>query len=156
MKPCYRQNKHDSIGHEFWTQNGLVFFDNRGPGHDGTITSHRTQAVVTDVPVNENAMIPFVGLMDKAGNLIRKIDMPFYCNHYHANPDNTLLVGDDVDDLVLINIAGEKATLETLANHRTSWHTQSSHCHPTWDWDGSRILYASDHGGRVQLYLMEL
>ena len=26
----------------------------------------------------------------------------------------------------------------------------------TWDWDGSRILYASDHGGRIQMYLIEL
>ncbi len=155
-KPCFRQDENDSIGHEFWTQDGLIFFDNRGPGHDGTITSHRTQAVVTEVQVNENTMIPFVGLMDKAGNLVRRIDMPFYCNHYHANPDNTVLVGDDVDDLVLIDISGEQATLETLVHHKTSWHTQSSHCHPTWDWDGSRILYASDHGGRVQLYLMEL
>lgn len=155
-KPCFRQDENDSIGHEFWTQDSLIFFDNRGPGHDGTITSHRTQAVVTDIQVNENAMIPFVGLIDKDGNLVRRIDMPFYCNHYHANPDNTLLVGDDVDDLVLIDISGEEASIETLANHKTSWHTQSSHCHPTWDWDGSRILYASDHGGRVQLYLMEL
>lgn len=154
--PCFRQDEEDSIGHEFWTQNGLLFFDNRGPGHDGTITSHRTQAVVTDIAVNENTMVPFVGLMDKKGNLVRKIDMPFYCNHYHANPDNSLLVGDDVDDLVLVDISGEEATLEVLANHKTSWHTQSSHCHPTWDWDGSRILYASDHGGRIQLYLIEL
>jgi len=156
VSPCFRQAEHDSIGHEFWTQDGLVFFDNRGPGHDGTITSHRTQAVVTEVPVNENAMIPFVGLVDKRGNLVRRIEMPYYCNHYHANPDNTLLVGDDVDDLVLIDISGDVARLQTLCNHKTSWHTQSSHCHPTWSWDGSRILYASDHGGRVQLYLIEL
>lgn len=154
--PCFRQQEEDSIGHEFWTQDGYMFFDNRGPGHDGTITSDRTQAVVTNVEVNENAMVPFVGLMDKKGNLIKRIDMPFYCNHYHANPDNTVLVGDDVDDLVLIDISGEEATLTTLANHKTSWFTQSSHCHPTWDWDGSRILYASDHGGRIQLYLIEL
>lgn len=155
-RPCFRQDEQDAIGHEFWTQDGYVFFDDRGPGHDGTITSHRTQAVVTDVAVNENTMIPFVGLMDRSGGLVRRIDMPFYCNHYHANPDNTVLVGDDVDDLVLIDIAGEEATLQTLANHKTSWHTQASHCHPTWSWDGSRILYASDHGGRVQLYLIEL
>ena len=154
--PCFRQTEEDSIGHEFWTQDGYIFIDDRGPGHDGTITSDRTQAVVTDVHVNENAMIPFVGLMDRKGNLVKRIDMPFYCNHYHANPDNSVLVGDDVDQLVLIDISGEKATLEPLASHGTSWHTQSSHCHPTWDWDGSRILYASDKGGRVQLYLLEL
>jgi oligogalacturonide lyase len=156
VRPCFRQAEQDSIGHEFWTQDGNLFFDNRGPGHDGTITSHRTQAVVTDVAVNENTMTPFVGLVDPQGNLVRRLDMPFYCNHYHANPDNTLLVGDDVDNLVLIDIAGQQATQQVLATHKTSWHTQSSHCHPTWDWDGSRILYASDHGGRVQLYLLEL
>lgn len=156
VKPCFRQDEQDSIGHEFWTQDGYIFFDNRGPGHDGTITSDRTQAVVTDVPVNANVMTPFVGLMDRDGKLVKKIDMPFYCNHYHANPDNSVLVGDDVDDLVLIDISGDEAKLEVLANHKTSWHTQSSHCHPTWDWDGSRILYASDHGGRVQIYLMDM
>lgn len=81
--------------------------------------------------------------------------MPYYCNHYHANPDNTILVGDDVDDLVLIDISADEARLEVLCHHKTSWHTQSGHCHPTWSWDGSRILYASDVGGRVNLYLVE-
>ena len=81
--------------------------------------------------------------------------MPFYCNHYHANPGNTVLVGDDVDDLVLIDISGQAATLQTLCSHGTSWRTQSSHCHPTWSWDGAQILYASDRGGKVNLYLVE-
>ena len=152
-KPCFRQDEQDSIGHEFWTQDGYIFFDDRGPGHDGTITSSRTQAVAKDVHVNENTMIPFVGLCDRQGNTVRKLDMPFYCNHYHANPDNSILVGDDVDDLVLIDISGEKAELKPLCYHGTSWHTQSSHCHPTWSWDGSRILYASDKGGKVNLYM---
>lgn len=154
--PCFRQQEQDSIGHEFWTQDGYIFFDDRGPGHDGTITSDRTQAVVTDVEVNQNAMVPFVGLADRYGNIVKRIDMPYYCNHYHANPDNTILVGDDVADLVLIDIAGKEAKLEVLCNHKTSWHTQSAHCHPTWSWDGSRILYASDYGGKVNLYLAEL
>ncbi len=153
--PCYRQDEQDAIGHEFWTQDGYIFFDDRGPGHDGTITSDRTQAVATETAVNENALIPFVGLADRRGQLVRRMDMPYYCNHYHANPDNTVLVGDDVDDLVLIDISGAEAHLEVLCTHHTSWHTQSSHCHPTWSWDGSRILYASDAGGRVNLYLVE-
>lgn len=154
VRPCFRQDEQDSIGHEFWTQDGYLFFDNRGPGHDGTITSSRTQAVATEVPVNQNAMIPFVGLADRFGNVVKRIDMPFYCNHYHANPDNSLLVGDDVDDLVLIDITREPATLKTLCNHKTSWHTQTAHCHPTWSWNGDRILYASDFGGKVNLYLI--
>jgi oligogalacturonide lyase len=67
-----------------------------------------------------------------------------------------LLVGDDADYLVLIDISGEEASLEVLCEHGTSWHTQASHCHPTWSWDGKRILYASDRGGQVNLYLIEL
>jgi oligogalacturonide lyase len=154
--PIFRQNEKDSIGHEFWTQEGLIFFDNRGPGHDGTITSDRTQAVATDVEVKaQSDFIPFVGLVDKYGKILRKIEMPYYCNHYHANPDQTLLVGDDVDELVLIDISGDTATLEVLCNHKTSWHTQSSHCHPTWSWDGRQILYTSDFGGKNQIYLIE-
>ena len=153
--PCFRQDEQDSVGHEFWTREGYLFFDNRGPGHDGTITSDRTQAVATNVQVNQNAMIPFVGLADRQGNVVKKIDMPFYCNHYHANPGNTLLVGDDVDNLVLIDLVGKEAKLRVLCNHKTSWHTQSAHCHPTWSWDGKQILYASDHGGKVNLYLVK-
>ena len=153
-RPCFRQQEQDSIGHEFWTQDGYIFFDNRGPDHDGTITSDRTQAVATHVAVKESTMIPFVGLADRHGNLVRRIDMPYYCNHYHANPNNTILVGDDLDDLMLIDISSDIAKLEVLCTHKTSWHTQSSHCHPTWSWDGSRILYASDDGGRVNLYLL--
>jgi len=154
VRPCYPQKEEDAIGHEFWTQDGYIFFDDRGPGHDGTITSSRTQAVVKEVQVNQNVMTPFVGLADRTGKLVRKIDMPFYCNHYHANPDNTLLVGDDVDDLVLIDISGQEARLQLLCTHKTSWHTQSAHCHPTWSWDGSCILYASDFGGRINLYMV--
>jgi oligogalacturonide lyase len=100
-------------------------------------------------------MIPYVGLADRNGNVLRRIDMPYYCNHYHANPDSTILVGDDVDDLVLIDISGKEPKLELLCNHKTSWHTSTAHCHPTWSWDGSRILYASDHGGRINLYVVE-
>jgi oligogalacturonide lyase len=154
-RPCFRQGEHDSVGHEFWTQDGYIFFDDRGPGHDGTITSDRTQAVATHVAVKQSQMIPFVGLVDRHGHLVKRIDMPYYCNHYHGNADNTLLVGDDVDELVLIDISGQEAKLEVLCNHKTSWHTQFSHCHPTWSWDGSRILYASDYGGRVNLYMIE-
>ncbi|MBN1659897.1 MAG: PD40 domain-containing protein [Anaerolineae bacterium] len=162
--PCFRQAEQDSVGHEFWTRDGYIFFDNRGPGHDGTITSDRTQAVAREVAVKESTrhgaaarggMIPFVGLADRTGRVVRRIDMPYYCNHYHADPQNHWLVGDDVDDLVLIDISGQEAALRVLCGHGTSWHTQSSHCHPTWSWDGSRILFASDRGGHVNLYLVE-
>ena len=153
--PCFRQDEDDSVGHEFWTRDGLIFFDNRMAGHDGTITVSRTQAVASD-HAGKPGQVPYVGLANKQGEVIRRIDMPFYCNHYHANNDNTLLVGDEVDDLVLIDLTTPKAELTTLCNHGTSWNWQRVHCHPTWSWNSDKILYTSDRGGHGNLYLLEM
>ncbi|TCL58319.1 oligogalacturonide lyase [Hydrogenispora ethanolica] len=153
VKPCFRQGADDCVGHEFWTRDGLIFFDNRRKGHDGTITSDRTQATTADP---EDGQTPYIGLADKNGEVIRTIDMPFYCNHYHANNDNTLLVGDEVEDLVLIEIGGQEASLRTLCTHKTSWYTQRVHCHPTFSWDSQKILFTSDRDGKANLYLADL
>jgi oligogalacturonide lyase len=155
VKPCFRQKEDDCVGHEFWTRDGLIFFDNRGAGHDGTITSAKTQATTVEV---KGGVIPYIGLADKTGQMIRKIDLPYYCNHYHANNDNTLLVGDTAEDVVLINIgAGEpQPSIQTLCTHQTSWYTSIRHCHPTFSWNGERILYQSDYSGNQHLYLVDL
>ncbi len=153
VKPCFRQDEDDCVGHEFWTRDGLIFFDNRRKGHDGTITSSKTQATTADP---DHSQIPYIGLADKNGEVIRTIDMPFYCNHYHANNDNTLLVGDEVEDLVLITIGGEQAALQTLCTHKTSWYTQQVHCHPTFSWDSRKILFTSDRDGKGNLYLFDM
>lgn len=155
-KPCYIQGQHDSVGHEFWTRDGLVFFDNRGRGHDGTITSDRGQAVTMSPDGPDD--IPLVGFVDKSCNLLRTIELPYYCNHYHANKDNTKLVADAVDDLVIIDISGDKPSLDVLCEHNTSWRWQQVHCHPTWSWSNNAILYASDRDreGEPQLYLVKM
>jgi oligogalacturonide lyase len=150
--PCFRQEEDDSIGHEFWTRDGLVFFDNRRAGHDGTITSDKTQ--IFKPPVDKK-QIPYVGFSDKRGNILRTVEMPFYCNHYHANNDNSILVGDDVEELQLISIAGDKPRMQSLCFHGTSWYGQSTHCHPTFDWDGRFVLYTSDFGGKHNLYMID-
>lgn len=152
--PCFRQEEDDSVGHEFWTRDGYIFFDNRRRGHDGTITSDKTQAVTKDAPDCEQ--IPFIGLADKRGVMIKKIDLPYYCNHYHANTDNTLLVGDDVENIVLADISGDKPEITVLCHHGTSWRYQITHCHPTFSWDSQRILFTSDCEGRCNLYLVDL
>lgn len=152
--PCCRQEQDDSIGHEFWTRDGLIFFDNRRKGHDGTITSDRTQATVEHTEPDES-QTPYIGLADEKGEVLKTIPMPYYCNHYHADNDNTLLVGDQVDDLVLIDLRNEQTKLHTLCNHQTSWYTQHTHCHPTFSWNSEKILYTSDKGGACNLYLIE-
>lgn len=154
VEPVYRQGEDDSIGHEFWTNDGKIFFDNRRKGHDGTITVHKTQATI-EAPI-ETKQVPFVGFADENGQLIRKIDLPFYCNHYHSNKENTLLVGDEVDDLVLIDISGETATIQTLCTHNTSWNTHQTHCHPTFSWSNDKVLFTSDREGVCNIYLVEL
>ncbi|GHV81817.1 oligogalacturonate lyase [Spirochaetia bacterium] len=152
VHPCFRQEADDSVGHEFWTRDNMVFFDNRRAGCDGTITSGKTQVYK---PPEDIKQTPYIGFADKRGNLIRRADLPFYCNHYHANNDNSLLVGDDVEDLVLINIAKGPARLKTLCFHGTSWNGQSAHCHPCFDWEGRFILWLSDFGGKRNLYLID-
>ena len=153
VTPCFRQGADDCVGHEFWTRDGKIFFDNRRKGHDGTITSSKTQ-LIQHSPDPEQ--MPYIGLADKNGETLATIDMPFYCNHYHANNDNTLLVGDEVEDLVLIHLDGGQARIETLCTHQTSWYTQQTHCHPTFSWDSKKILFTSDRDGTCQLYLVHL
>ncbi len=71
--------------------------------------------------------------------------MPFYCNHYYANADLSLFVGDAVKDIVLISVDENGGTkLTTLARHNTTWKYQRSHCHPNFSWDGKKILYSAD------------
>ncbi|MCR8632165.1 oligogalacturonate lyase family protein [Paenibacillus radicis (ex Xue et al. 2023)] len=155
VTPCFRQGEDDCVGHEFWTRDGMIFFDNRKKGHDGTITSDRTQATVHAEP--EQNQVPYVGLANKKGEVIRTIELPYYCNHYHANNDNSLLVGDDVDDLVLIRLDEEKPAPVPLCTHKTSWYNNRRHAHPTFSWTGRQILFASDRENRNNnLYLIDL
>lgn len=156
VRPCYRQGARDSVGHEFWTRDGLVFFDNRGEGHDGSITVNKTQATVMEKGGEDT--IPTVGFVDKHGKIVRELELPYYCNHYHANADNTLLVGDAVNDIVLIDISKDKLNIEILCEHNTSWLSHNTHCHPTWSWSNDKILFASDRDrqGCAQLYLIDM
>lgn len=156
VKPCYGQFEDDSVGHEFWTEDGLVFFENRGKGHDGTITSDKTQAI--SATTEDFGSSSWIGFADKDCNIVKKMDMPFYCNHYHANTGHSLLVGDAVEDILLINIAGEKAACEVLCEHNTSWRWQDTHCHPCWSWSNDKIIYASDDSneGYPQLYMVKM
>jgi oligogalacturonide lyase len=153
VQPCFRQTEVDCVGHEFWTRDGLIFFDNRRSGHDGTITSSKSQATIATGAVSE---MPYVGLADRRGRILRRINMPFYCNHYHANNDNTILVGDEVEDLVLIDIREDVPQLRTLCTHNTSWYKQQTHCHPTFNWQGDQVLFTSDRDGKCNLYLVKL
>lgn len=140
--PCFRQTEDDCVGHEFWAQNGDVIFDNRRGGHDGTISNSKSQVYASE---HVSAEIPYFGFAHKDSKVYRKINMPFYCNHYFANGDLSMFAGDAVDDILLIQPAEDgTAKMKILAHHNTTWHYQRSHCHPTFSWDGKKLLYAAD------------
>jgi oligogalacturonide lyase len=153
VKPCFLQQETDCVGHEFWTRDGLIFFDNRGEGHDGTITSDKSQAIIAATGSGE---LPYVGLINRNNEMVRRIDMPYYCNHYHATADLRFLVGDTAEDLVLIDIGQDRPQIQTLCTHKTSWLTPQTHCHPTFGWNNRKILFESDREGRQNLYLLDL
>lgn len=152
--PCFRQREDDCVGHEFWTVDGRIVFDNRGKGHDGTISSNRRQVFAAE---QQGAQQPYFGIADRSGQVCKIIPMPFYCNHYMANPVREEYVGDGVDDIVLIQMKEDGTPgLRVLANHHTTWLYQHSHCHPTFSWDGKKILYAADTDeAHCNLFLIE-
>lgn len=140
--PCFRQGEEDCVGHEFWTSDGDIVFDNRRDGHDGTISNSKEQVYASK---KVSAKMPYFGFAHKDGIVYRKVDMPFYCNHYFANKDLSMFVGDAVEDIVLIQPEEDGSVkMQVLANHNTTWLYQRSHCHPTFSWNGKKILYAAD------------
>lgn len=142
--PVFRQGPDDCVGHEYWTRSGDIVFDNRRAGHDGTISSNKTQVYAREEQMKEG-QIPYFGFARRDGEVYRTIEMPFHCNHYHSNNDDSVFVGDGVEDLYLIRPKEEGATLEVLAEHNTTWKYHRSHCHPTFSWQGDSILYAADY-----------
>lgn len=155
--PCFRQGADDCVGHEFWLRNGDIVFDNRRGGHDGTISVTKEQCFAKETPASSEA--PYFGFADKTGNVYKTVQMPYYCNHYMGNSDASLFAGDNVEDIVLIqpDAEGKDAQIKILANHNTTWKYQRSHCHPTFSWDGKKILYAADTDDKTcNLFLIHL
>lgn len=139
--PVFRQNGNDCVGHEFWTRNGDIVFDNRRSGHDGTISSTKEQLLKTLESEKEK---PYFGFAHRDGSVYRTIEMPYYCNYY-CNEDMSVFVGDAVEDIdLIIPKENSGAELIPLCRHNTTWKYQRSHCHPTFSWDGNLILYAAD------------
>lgn len=132
------------VGHEFWLRNGDIVFDNRRGGHDGTISVTREQCFAKEQPVSGEP--PYFGFADRTGRVYKTVEMPYYCNHYIATGDGKLFAGDNVEDIVLIRPGeeGSEPEIQVLASHNTTWKYQRSHCHPTFSWDGKKILYAAD------------
>ena len=135
-------------------------FEDLGGGVKRKVLAYGDALMQVEVHFEEGSeeAIPQIGFADRCGNIKRTVDLPYYCNHYHASKDNTLLVADAVNDLVLIDISKDTPSFEVLCEHNTSWLSHNVHCHPTWSWNNDKILFASDRDrqGYAQMYMINI
>lgn len=82
--------------------------------------------------------------------------------HIQTNAAENLHVGDacrlgpELPDgqsfMCLIRHEGERAIVQPLCRHDTSWKTQHSHPHPVFSPDDRWVYFNSDRGGRTNVY----
>lgn len=84
--------------------------------------------------------------------------------HVQINSDETLGVGDSAflnpdfkqgkEFICLIKYKKGKARQHLLCKHKTSWKTQYSHPHPIFTPDDRNIIFNSDRGGKLNIYMV--
>ncbi len=144
--PLLLQRRHlDRSGHEYFTASGRVV----------------TQWATRETPTSSQST-HFNAVVDPSGENLEmfRYDGP-HPSHIQTSPDESLLVGDTchapgVDDprgmMSLVRHEGERAILQPLCRHDTSWVTQHSHPHPIFTPDGASVLFNSDREGQSNLY----
>lgn len=152
LVPCFRQDEADSVGHEFFTREGGVYLDNRGPAHDGSVrpaaSEGRREGGLDD------DFVPFLAYCTPDGLLAARYPLPYYFQHYHCGSDRRVLCGDGERDICRIVLRdGKDARIEALLAHNTSWRSQQTHPHPTISFDDAHCLFASDRTGVAQIYV---
>jgi len=82
--------------------------------------------------------------------------------HIQSNSDNSLLVGDRAfapgfeqpkDYMCLMQHKEDTVEVKPLCKHGTSWETQHCHPHPIFTLDDGHVLFNSDAGGHVNVYM---
>jgi oligogalacturonide lyase len=140
----------ESVGHEFFTAGGRV----------GTQYSYRYRPDMdfffhADIYVNVD------------GSDEQRFYYPYNRPvHVHAHPDGRVAVGDTAqirsDDPDYRNYIGlirydeqrHRAVIGKLCQHGTSWR-KTSHPHPVFTPDGQTVIWGSDKGGRMNLYMAQ-
>lgn len=145
--PLVEQERHfERSGHEFFTKKGKIVTQY---GSRPTPTADWNNA---DIFVNPD------------GSEKEKYDYPGpKPMHVQVNSDETLGVGDgaylksDFKDgdkyICLIKYEDGQAKMRLLCRHDNSWETQASHPHPIFTLDNSYVIFNSDRGGKVNIYM---
>lgn len=144
----YPQHNNESVGHEYFTQNGEVGF----------------QCTVKSM----GETLAFDCFIRPDGTWIRQYLWPGgrRASHIQSNSDNSLVVGDgaflgpeDTDGgnwMGLITHDEGYCRVRRLCRHETSWKTQIGHPHPIFSPDDGQVLFTSDKGGTCNMYMAEV
>ncbi len=133
-----------AIGHEYW------FADGEHIGYHGRPRSGQGDHVY--------------GYLKWDNSEHTEVRFPFHSTHF-ASDDQHLIVGDGTrvfaqpnqPFIQLFQWDGERYRgPKIVAEHRSTFNGQQSHCHPRFTPDGRHILYTSDLTGYANMYLAEL
>ena len=149
VNPLIETQRHlERAGHEFFTLDGRV----------GTQYSYRYRPDMNwlfdaDIYVNPD------------GSGEQRYYYPYRRPvHVHANYESELAVGDtgqireedptwrDYISLIKYDAAGHRAIVGRLCRHGTSWR-KSSHPHPVLTPNGQHVIWGSDFGGKMNVYM---
>lgn len=137
----------DRSGHEYFTRSGHLV----------------TQWSTRETP-SASSFVCYNAIVEPVGHNVRMFrydgDHP---THIQTSPDETLFVGDtcmmpNVPDgwniMCLVKHEGERAIMQPLCRHDTSWKSQHSHPHPVFTLDGTRVVFNSDREGNSNIYMV--
>ncbi len=149
VHPLIETKRHlERAGHEFFTMDGRI----------GTQYSYRYRSDMdwlfdADIYVNPD------------GSGEQRYYYPYRRPvHVHANRESELAVGDtgqihetdpawrDYISLIKYDAAGHRAIVGRLCRHGTSWR-KSSHPHPVLTPNGKHVIWGSDIGGKMNVYM---
>ena len=136
----------DRSGHEYFTDSGRLV----------------TQWSVRETP-DQRAAVHYNALVNPDGSDVEMYRYDIAApSHIQTNHAEDLFCGDTCYPnanfadgrafMALIRHEGERAVVEPLCRHDSSWLTQHSHPHPVFSPDDRFVAFNSDRGGRSNVY----
>jgi len=149
--PLVKQKRYlQACGHEFFTRDGKVV----------TQYAERDRA-------DRNEWRRFNLIVNPDGEELGKFRYPgMWPTHIQANSSATLFVGDaayptaDFTEgayfIGLVRHVQDRAEVELLCRHDSSWQSQEAHPHPVFTPDDRHVIFTSDRGGRCNVYMVKV
>jgi hypothetical protein len=106
----------------------------------------------------------YIGVADQQGRIVREYDFPEAVGYGHVSVDPrrqaVILDGNVTKDMLMwLDWDAETPRLEPICRHATEWDSLSGQLHdphPAADPTGRRIAFNAAHGGRSDVYVVEI